>query len=87
MPKVKNFSVDMLERDIDVSFLSEVWEKEEDKYHKQNIEILLEMKGLKYISTPRGRHKRGGGAALVANVSKFVLDKIPIEISKSLEVV
>ena len=45
------------------------------------------MKGLKYISTPRGRHKRGGGAALVANISKFDLDKIATPIPKPLEVV
>ena len=66
----------MLKRDIDIYFLSEVWEKEDDKFHRLNIEINLEMKGLKYISTPRGRHKRGGGAALVASISKFALDKI-----------
>ena len=86
MPKVKKFAADMLERDIDLSFLSEFWKKDADKYHRQNIEILLEMKGLKYISTPR-RNKRGGGAAIVANTSEYVLEKINTPIPKSVEVV
>ena len=77
----------MLEREIDLSFISEVWEKDDDNYHRQNIEALLEIKGLKYVSTPRSNNKRGGGAALVANTEKFILDKININIPKPLEAV
>ena len=59
MPKVNNFTTDMLERDIDVVFLSEIWEKTESKKHKFEIKKLLELNGLKYISTPRLNNKRG----------------------------
>ena len=41
-----------------------VWEKSENKKHKKRIEELYEMKNITYISTPRPRVKRGGGAAI-----------------------
>ena len=84
MPKVDNFANDVLERNIDIAFLGEVWEKENDKSHKNKIERLLELKGIKYISTPRRTLKRGGGAALAVNQEKFHLDKLDIYIPKKL---
>ena len=48
---------------------------------------MLEINGLKYISTPRTLNKRGGGCAIVANVRKFSLEKIEVPIPKNLEVV
>ena len=85
IPKVQNFTEDMLQRDISVALLSEVWEKKNSKKHKFEIEKLMQLHGLKYISTPR-MHKRGGGAAIVANLEKFTLEKLPIETS-NLEIV
>ena len=76
----------MLERDIGVGLLSEVWQKTNNKKHKFEIEKMLQLHGLKYISTPR-LHKRGGGAAIVANLSKFSLEKIDIMINDNLEIV
>ena len=61
-------------------------EKENDKSHKNKIARLLELKGIKYISTPRRTLKRGGGAALAVNQEKFHLDKLDISIPKKLEV-
>ena len=60
MPKIGNFSLDMKERDLDISFLTEVWQKLENKKHQLKLEELLEMEGIQYISTPRPGTKRGG---------------------------
>ena len=51
----------MLERAVSVSFVSEIWEVSEKKEHVFEIEKLLEMHGLKYISTSRPSNKKGGG--------------------------
>ena len=59
--KLKCFATDMHERMADISFLSEVWEKSENKKHKSKIEDMLEMDNISYISTPRPGAKRGGG--------------------------
>ena len=65
MPKVRNFTLDMQERQIGCALLSEVWEQKNKKKHKYEIERMLYMEGMKYISTPRPSSKRGGGAAIV----------------------
>ena len=46
-PKLGNVSRDILERNIDVAFLCEIWEKKENKNHQLQIETLLETEGLK----------------------------------------
>ena len=58
-PKVNSFKNDMFLRDISCSMLSEVWEKENCKKQQYEIEKMLNMDGMKYISTPR-LPKRGG---------------------------
>ena len=85
--KINNLAEDIEERNVDISFLSEVWEKKESKKHQKGIENLLEMKGISYISTPRPGTKRGGGTAIAANPVKFFLSKLNIEIPKPIEVV
>ena len=67
IPKVNNFVQDMLEREVGVAIISEIWQKTKSKKHRVEIEKMLKIHGLKYISTPR-IHKRGGGAAIVANM-------------------
>ena len=52
-PKIGNFSLDMRERTTDIAFLTEVWEKKEKKKHQFKLEEMLEIGGIKYISTPR----------------------------------
>ena len=81
-PKVGNVTTDILERGITVGFFSEIWEKSENKAHKLKIETMMEMEGLKYISTPRPRG--WGGAAIIANQKYFKLEKIDITIPHSL---
>ena len=44
------------------------------------------MHGYKYISTPRPPSKRGGGAAIVASLEKFSLEKLEVLIPHNLEV-
>ena len=85
--KLDSLAEDIIERSVDISILSEIWEKKENSKHQFRIEKLLEMKGISYISTPRPDSKRGGGAAIAACQTKFSLVKLHIEIPHSLEVV
>ena len=86
-PKILNFSLDMRERKTNVIFLTEPWEKKENKKHQFKLEEMLEMSGVKYISTPRPGAQRGGGAAIAAMTDKFSISKLNIPIPKSVEVV
>ena len=75
-PKISNFKTDMLERNIAVSMVCEVWQKSEDKQHLFEVEKMLELNGLKYVSKSRPSNKRGGGVALVVNQEKFSIEKL-----------
>ena len=64
----------MLERKIYCGFLTLIWENTEKEEHKGEIEKMLEIDGLKYISSARPPNAKGvsyGGAAIVANLNKF----------------
>ena len=80
-PKISNLKDDILERNIDCAFLVEIWEKKENKLHQYEIEKMLEMNGLKYIST--ARPTGWGGAAILVNQDKFVLEKLNITVPRS----
>ena len=84
-PKLGNVSRDILERNIDVAFLCEIWEKKENKNHQLQIETLLETEGLKYSSTPRP--SGWGGAGIIVNQRKFTVEKMNISIPHNLEIV
>ena len=86
IPKIKNFKTDLIEREISLSLISEVWEKQNCKRQQEEFEKMLEIEGLKYISTPR-MNKRGGGAAIIVNLKMFTLDKIEVGNPNKLEVV
>ena len=86
-PKIGNFALDMKERESDISFLTEVWEKKEKKKHQHKLEELLEINGIKYISTPRPGAQRGGGAAIAVRLEKFTISKLNIPLPRSIEVV
>ena len=85
-PKLNNFKNDMIMRDISCAMLSEVWEKSNCKKQQFELEKMLNMDGLKYISTPR-MTKRGGGAAIVVSLKKFSLEKIEVLNPDKVEVV
>ena len=86
-PKIGNFSIDMHERETDLSFLTEVWQKKENKKHQFKLEELLELSGIKYISTPRPWAQRGGGAAIAVRQDKFSISKLNIPLPRTVEVV
>ena len=86
-PKLENFKTDMIERAISVSFVCEIWEKSESKEHISQIESMLELHGLKYISTSRPKTTKGGGAAIVVNLEKYSIEKLDVNIPNNLDVV
>ena len=85
-PKLGHFRTDMMERSIDVAFCCELWEKSEDKQHSLEIEKLLELDGLKYLSVAR-TSKCGGGAALIVNLKKYSIERLNIPVPNNLEIV
>ena len=58
-PKIENLTTDTLERTVDVGFLTEIWENTLNVEHSAEIEKMLEISGLKYISTARPLMLRG----------------------------
>ena len=84
-PRLGNMKKDILERNIQVALCCEIWEKKENKNHQLEIENMLESEGLKYISTPRPTG--WGGAAIIVNQEKFLLEKLNIHIPYNLEVI
>ena len=88
--KIGNLKTDMLERKIYCGFLTLIWENTEKKEHKGEIEKMLEIDGLKYISSARLPNAKGvsyGGAAIVANLNKFSLEKLNVHTPKNLEAI
>ena len=83
--KWDSIAEDIEMRETDICFLTEVWEKSENKRHQKAIESMLEIKGIKYVSTPRPGARRGGGTALACNEKYFMLSKLNIQIPKPLE--
>ena len=89
-PKIESLKTDLIERKIDVGFLTEIWEQHQNSDHMFEIEKMLEMDGLQYIYTARPPNKKGvsyGGAAIVVNMEKFTCEKLKINTPTSLEVV
>ena len=77
-PKINGFIHDMNMRSISVAVISETWQKESKKSHKNEVERMLHMEGIKFISTARPGGKRGGGCAIVANTTHYTLDQLDI---------
>ena len=86
LPKLDYFVEDFEERDIGLSFLTEIWEKSCNKKHQNKLQEMFEMKGILYISTPRPGLKRGGGVAIAADPSRFSLSKFNVPNPHLLEV-
>ena len=84
-PKIGNLADDINLRETDLCFLTEVWEKKENKRHQYSIEEMLEMKDIDYISSPRPGSRRGGGVPLAFSKEKFQVSKLSIDVPKTLE--
>ena len=87
LPKIHNFAEDMIHRDIQIALLCEVWEKSANKKYQIEIENMLELNGLKYISCPRAGGRTGGGVGIVANTELYSIKKIEISNPYNLECV
>lgn len=73
--KLQNFILEAKETNQGLTFHSEVWEMKEKKEHRKKIEEMMEMEGIKYVSTARpGR--RGGGNALTCNMEEFDMKEV-----------
>ena len=83
--KINNLADDINMRGTDLCFLTEIWEKQESKKHQRAIEGMMEMKGVKYISTPRVGGRRGGGVAIAYSPEKFQVSKLNIDVPSPLE--
>ena len=83
--KLTSLAEDMEMRSTDICFLTEVWQQSENRKHKEAIEELLELRGVKYVSTPRPGARRGGGTALACSEEYFHLTKLNVAIPKPLE--
>ena len=86
-PKINSLKKDIHERSVDVGFISEVWEVKEKKEHAFEVEKMLEMDGLGYISKSRPPSNRGGGVAIITNMKKFTMEKLNVGVPENLEVI
>ena len=86
LPKISSFAIDVEERATDISFITEIWEQDENKKHQKKVEKLLELKGIKYISKPR-RNRLGGGAAIAVNLKSYSLSKLNVHVPTNVECV
>ena len=68
-PKINNVKTDIIEREIGITLCSETWQKDSNNKLKTDIERLLELDGLQFISCPRPSTKRGGGCAVIVNTN------------------
>ena len=83
--KWNNIADDIEMRETDVCFLTEVWEMSENRNHQKAIESIFELRGIKYVSTPRPGARRGGGTALACSEQMFHITKLNISIPSPLE--
>ena len=85
-PKLENVKTDILNRNISLAFCCEIWEKPGDEKQESEIESMLQINGLQYLSTPRPRG--WGGAAVIVNLERFSVKKLEcVTIPKNLDVV
>ena len=53
LPKVNSLKVDLLERNIDVGFLQEIWEDSGNEHYQYEVEKIFQMHGLQFIFLPQ----------------------------------
>ena len=79
LPKIRNFAEDMIMRNIQIALLCEIWEKDSNIRYQNEIERMLELNGLIYISCPRAGGRTGGGVGIVANSVDYTIKKLNIK--------
>ena len=75
-PKINRFLEDMKMRSISVSLISETWHKESKKKHVHEVQRILNMEGIKFVSAARPGGRRGGGCGIAADLTHYNLDKL-----------
>ena len=90
LPKVNSFIEKMKNESIQLCLIVEVWEKQgrKNKHFQAKTEEMMEMHGYKYISCgARSSGKRGGGAAILADLKTFTIENLSINVPNNLEVI
>ena len=90
LPKVNALKTDLLERNIDIAFLQEIWEDTENHSYRDEMEKMFQLNGLLYLSTPRpknGGKAAYGGAAFIINTSKYSYHPVNVQVPKDLEII
>ena len=65
-------------RSISAALVSETWQRETKKKHVHEVQRMLYMEGLKFVSTPRQGGRRGGGCGIIAVMTNHNMDQIDI---------
>ena len=89
LPKLNSIIEKIENEAIDVTLVCEVWEKtgKRNRNFQNRTEEMMEMRGLKYISCgARPSGKRGGGAAIIVDTTKFSLERLDVQVPNNLEV-
>ena len=94
LPKVNSLKTDILERQIDIAFLQEIWEDSENSNFQEEIEKMYQLNNLKYASSPRPkvqyktkRNAAYGGTAVIVNTCRFTFKNLNINAPRGLEVI
>ena len=88
LPKINSLKCDILERNVDIAFLQEIWEQSENTSHNNEIESMFELEGLSYYSKPRSKTVKGfsyGGVAIIVNTKKFTAEKLDVHVPSNVE--
>ena len=85
-PRFKNTLDELLELNAHIGFHCEVWEDKQNKNQQYQLEKAYELKGVKFISTPRSDRIGGGVAITLINDSPFALEQINPTNPKKLDV-
>ena len=89
LPKINSLKRDLIEREIDIAFIQEIWENAENLCFQAEIEKMFQLNGLTYVSSPRPKTSKAayGGAAIIVNTVKFNFCPVNVSVPNDLEVV
>ena len=73
-------------RSLGVALCTETWQQSTNQKYQKEVERMLELRGLKMVSNPR-KYKRGGGVAIVADLSQVSIQPLEIPNLHNLEIV
>ena len=82
LPKINSLKTDLIEREIDVAFLQEIWEDSENNKYQFEVEKMFEENGLLYKSCTRPKTSKAayGGAAKLVNSNRFRFVELQVRV-------